>query len=108
MLLGVALQSRGLHERALNELEASFQAHARALGTDHALTVLYGINRAASMVALGDPVRALTLIDAAMPVLRHRLGAAAPVVQRAERLRFEIAARRRGESTEAASTAFFL
>jgi len=107
LLLGIALQMQGQHERALRELQAAHDVHARVLGADHAMTLLFGLNRAVSMHALGDASRALSLIDAALPMLRERLGPTAPVVQRIVQLRSDIATQRRGESTKAASTAFF-
>ncbi len=108
LLLGVALQAQGRHAQALAVLDKSWRAYASDLGPHHALTLLYGINRAQSLEALGDRAGALAIIDDALPELRRQLGSEARVMQRVVRLRTELAAPRHGESPRADPAFFFI
>jgi eukaryotic-like serine/threonine-protein kinase len=87
---GVADEALGMHDEALHAMSplcSAVQSGSSRRVVDH----LFSLNCARSMAAAGRRSDAVAHIDQALPLLRSNLGSDAPTVQRAERLRSEMA-----------------
>ena len=66
--------------------------YRRSMGPEHTLVLFAELNLAMSLDALGRTEAALATIDRALAVLPERLGPAAPLLGRLQRLRLDVAA----------------
>ena len=77
-LLGVALMQQGRLADALRWFEQADAEHARLLGADHPMTLMFALNRALALHGLGRGAEAAAIVQRAEPVLRAAMGDAAP------------------------------
>ncbi|MBQ0960281.1 serine/threonine protein kinase [Ideonella sp. 4Y11] len=85
---GIAWQRQGQHAQALERLAPLCDTDRLARSRQTAvIDHLYSLNCVPSLQALGQRERARALLDQALPVLTPALGADAPTLQRARRLR---------------------
>ena len=85
-------QRQGQPGQAVEEVRLAQSAVSSALGGEHPLTLLTGINAAMPMAQIGDRSAALNLIDRASPGLGASFGADSPLMRRIVALRVAIAA----------------
>ncbi len=77
-LVGVALAAQGRSAASLDALRASQRDYELALGTQHPMVLLYSLNLAVALEALGQRDEARRLVARAGPVLRDALGEDSP------------------------------
>jgi tetratricopeptide (TPR) repeat protein len=94
MFSALALQALGRHPEALDALAGAQAIYRQTLGPRHPDTLLCGLNRVRSLVALGRSAEARTLIEDSLPEMRDALGEASPVVLSIEKWRADLAAAR--------------
>ena len=82
LLRGIAWQQQSRHEAALSEFDAALSRFETFYGSEHPLTVLYGLNRVRSQLALGRPADAAAVAERAHRVLEPTLGKGASVLPR--------------------------
>lgn len=81
---GVVHLAAGRPAQALGALEKADAVLTEALGKEHPLTVLFQLNQASALVAMGRLDEARTIVDRADPVLRRSFGAKSPAFREYE------------------------
>ena len=90
LLAGLAQQLLSNHLDALSLLNAAEGHYEQAFGRGHTVALLCRLNQIPSLLAVGNRIRAVAVIDETLPILRERLPPRAPVVVKAERAREDL------------------
>lgn len=87
----LAMQAQGQFEASLASLEPSVAEHAKMLGADHPLTLVYAVHQVRALWATHRTEKALELLDHAIPILQEAMGADAPHFLKIKALRTALA-----------------
>jgi serine/threonine-protein kinase len=107
MLLGLALQMEGRHREALQSLGEADKEYVAAFGADHTEALLCRAYEVPSLLAVSGSTNAVALLDLTLPMLRARMPADAPVIDRLRTLKSSLSAPAVGARSTATRAVFF-